>query len=66
MIETLKEFVLSPDFVFSLVVVGFIIVVALLLLEKSTRYSKAGAVKSKDQGIDCRRLFRSFRYAGQS
>ena len=33
MIETLKEFVLSPDFVFSLIVVGFIIVVALLLLE---------------------------------
>ena len=33
MIEKIKEFVLSPDFVFSLIVVGFIIVVALLLLE---------------------------------
>ena len=33
MIENIRQFILSQDFIFSLIVLGFILVVALLLLE---------------------------------
>lgn len=33
MIETIKQFVVSADFVFAIIIIGFIVVVALLLLE---------------------------------
>ena len=51
MIETLKEFVLSPDFVFSLIVVGFIIVVALLLLENRRDTQKLVQLNQKIKGL---------------
>ena len=51
MIETLKEFVLSPDFVFSLIVVGFIIVVALLLLENRRDTRKLVQLNQKIKGL---------------
>ena len=33
MIEAIKQFVISADFVFAIIIIGFIVVVALLLLE---------------------------------
>ena len=33
MIEAIKQFVVSADFVFAIIIIGFIVVVALLLLE---------------------------------
>ena len=51
MIETLKEFVLSPDFVFLLIVVGFIIVVALLLLENRRDTQKLVQLNQKIKGL---------------
>lgn len=51
MIEKIKEFVLSPDFVFSLIVVGFIIVVALLLLENRRDTRKLVQLNQKIKGL---------------
>ena len=51
MIEKIKEFVLSPDFVFSLIVVGFIIVVALLLLENRRDTQKLVQLNQKIKGL---------------
>ena len=51
MIETLKEFVLSPDFVFSLIFFGFIIVVALLLLENRRDTQKLVQLNQKIKGL---------------
>ena len=33
MIEAIKQFVISADFVFAIIIIGFIVVVALLLLK---------------------------------
>ena len=51
MIEKIKEFVLSPDFVFSLIVVGFIIVVAFLLLENRRDTRKLVQLNQKIKGL---------------
>ena len=39
MIEAIKQFVISADFVFAIIIIGFIVVVALLLLAENSQIS---------------------------
>lgn len=47
MIEAIKQFVISADFVFAIIIIGFIVVVALLLLENRRDNQKLAQLNQK-------------------
>ena len=65
MIKLIKDTVLTSDFIFILILLGFILVVTLLLLENRRDNIRLKQINQKGKRPDCRRLFSGIGYAGK-
>ena len=64
MIELIRKNILTSDFIFILILLGFILIVTLLLLENRRDNIRLKQL-IKGERPDCRRLFSGIGYAGK-